>query len=87
LTRALRIDKLTLAALESTLKLYRDKHEAIQKIPTLRMLTMSYETISQKAEVLFNLLKKSLGQEAEIALADMESRPGGGSYPALKLPT
>lgn len=87
LTRALRIDKLTLAALESTLKLYRDKREAIQKIPTLRMLTMSYDTISQKASDLFKILEESLGQAAELALADMESRPGGGSYPDLKLPT
>jgi len=87
LTRALRIDKLTLAALESTLKLYRDKNQAIREIPTLRMLTMSYETISQKAGVLYDLLEKSLGEDAEIELADMSSRPGGGSYPDLKLPT
>ncbi len=87
LTRALRIDKLTLAALESTLKLYRDKKQAIRKIPTLRMLTMSYEAISRKADALFELLETSLGTNAIIELADMASRPGGGSYPDLKLPT
>ncbi len=87
LTRALRIDKLTLAALESTLKLYRDEKEAVRKIPTLRMLTMSYETVAQKADTLFEALEKAIGTNADLALADMESRPGGGSYPDLKLPT
>ena len=42
LARALRIDKLTLAALESTLRLYRDEEKAIRVIPTLRMLTMDH---------------------------------------------
>jgi L-seryl-tRNA(Ser) seleniumtransferase len=40
LTRALRIDKMTLAALEATLQLYRDEHQAMNQIPTLRMLTL-----------------------------------------------
>ncbi|MCG8684351.1 MAG: L-seryl-tRNA(Sec) selenium transferase [Desulfobacterales bacterium] len=87
LTRALRIDKMTLAALESTLKLYRDKADAVKKIPTLNMLTRSYEEISNQADTLFNLVEKAVGDQAELSLADMESRPGGGSYPELKLPT
>ncbi|MDD9303736.1 MAG: L-seryl-tRNA(Sec) selenium transferase [Desulfobacter sp.] len=87
LTRALRIDKLTLAALESTLKLYKDPQTAMSKIPTLRMLTLPYEKICKKAQALFNLLEKALGPKAEIGQADMESRPGGGSFPELKLPT
>lgn len=87
LTRALRIDKLTLAALESTLKLYRDEAKAVQKIPTLRMLTMTYEKTCQLSQDLFDQLQKAVGNLADIALADLESRPGGGSYPGLKLPT
>lgn len=87
LTRALRIDKLTLAALESTLKLYRDERTAVEKIPTLRMLTMDYETVSRKAKHLLAGLEKAVGTLADLALSDMESRPGGGSYPNLKLPT
>ncbi|MCG8635759.1 MAG: L-seryl-tRNA(Sec) selenium transferase [Desulfobacterales bacterium] len=87
LTRALRIDKLTLAALESTLKLYRDKREAVQKIPTLRMLTMSYEVLARKAGALYKDLEKAIGPNADLEMSDMESRPGGGSYPDLKLPT
>ncbi len=87
LTRALRIDKMTLAGLEATLKLYRDTRVAVEKIPTLRMLTLSYEQISRDADVLLSLVTDAVGNQAELALADMTSRPGGGSYPGLTLPT
>ncbi|MCP4718240.1 MAG: L-seryl-tRNA(Sec) selenium transferase [Desulfobacteraceae bacterium] len=87
LTRALRIDKLTLGALEATLKLYRDKKKALGQIPTLRMLTMSYEQTCQKAGVLEKLIKKAIEPHALVQLANLESRPGGGSFPELKLPT
>jgi L-seryl-tRNA(Ser) seleniumtransferase len=92
LTRALRIDKLTLGALEATLKLYRDEKRAIREIPTLRMLTMSYEQTCNKAVALQGRIKKALGTKnrdtnARVELADLESRPGGGSFPELKLPT
>jgi len=87
LTRALRIDKMTLAGLEATLKLYRDTLVAVENIPTLRMLTLSYEQLSQDAEVLFSLVSQAVETRAELALADMNSRPGGGSYPGLTLPT
>lgn len=87
LTRALRIDKLTLAALEATLKLYRDEEKAILEIPTLRMLTIPFKDICQKADLLFKIIKKGIGSLADIDLADMNSRPGGGSFPELNLPT
>jgi len=87
LTRALRIDKMTLAGLEATLKLYRDTLVAVEEIPTLRMLTLSYEQICRDAEALFSLVTDAVGNQAELALADMTSRPGGGSYPGLTLPT
>ncbi len=87
MTRALRIDKMTLAALESTLKLYRDKEAAIQKIPTLRMLTMSFDVICQKAALLQKTIQKEIGSLAIIETADMNSRPGGGSFPELNLAT
>ena len=87
LTRALRIDKLTLAALESTLKLYRDEEIAIQKIPTLRMLTIPFDDICKKADVLFKKINKTIGSLADIELAHLNSRPGGGSFPELNLAT
>jgi len=87
LTRALRIDKLTLAALESTLKLYRDEEKAIREIPTLRMLTMPFKEICKKADLLFKTIKEKIDSLADINFADMNSRPGGGSFPELNLAT
>ncbi len=87
LTRALRIDKLTLGALEATLKLYRDEKRAVREIPTLRMLTMSHDQTCKKAVALQIQIKKRIDTQARVLLADLESRPGGGSFPELKLPT
>ena len=87
LTRALRIDKLTLAALESTLKLYRDEEKAIREIPTLRMLTLPFKDICKKADLLLKTIQDAIGSLADIEVADMNSRPGGGSFPELNLPT
>jgi L-seryl-tRNA(Ser) seleniumtransferase len=87
LTRALRIDKLTLAALEPTLKLYRDEERAIRTIPTLNMLTMSFVNVCSKAELLFNEIQNALGSKVQLEFADLNSRPGGGSFPELDLPT
>lgn len=87
MTRALRIDKLTLAALESTLKLYLDEQTAIQRIPTLRMLTIPLEEIVKKADILYQSIQRHVKAELDIEVKDMNSRPGGGSYPDLNLPT
>lgn len=87
LTRALRIDKLTLAALESTLKLYMDEKKAVLKIPTLRMLTMPFKDICKKADLLYKTIKNDIRSAADIDFADMNSRPGGGSFPELNLAT
>lgn len=87
MTRALRIDKMTLASLESTLKLYRDEAVAIKKIPTLRMLTMPFDDICRKADFLCSTIREQAGDAADIDMADMNSRPGGGSFPEFKLPT
>ncbi|THB80301.1 MAG: L-seryl-tRNA(Sec) selenium transferase [Desulfobacteraceae bacterium] len=87
LTRALRIDKMTLAALESTLNLYRDEDRAMKEIPTLRMLTRPLEEIQTHAGQLRTLISDKQIPNLEVETADMTSRPGGGSYPALLLPT
>ena len=87
LTRALRIDKLTLAALESTLSAYRDENRAIETIPTLKMLTMSLETIEIKAAALCHLLEDLKDPRLSIQLVDLSSRAGGGALPLLELPT
>ena len=81
LARAVRSDKFTLAALESTLALYRDPETARREIPVLRMLTEEATAIHRRAEA----LQKALGRTAE--LVEGESEVGGGSFPGAKLPT
>ena len=87
LTRALRIDKLTLAALESTLRLYRDEEKAIDAIPTLNMLTAAIDDIEKKALKLKELLAHPEDNRLSAAMIDSASRAGGGSLPLFTLPT
>lgn len=87
LTRALRIDKLTLAALESTLRLFRDQEKAVNEIPTLRMLTMPLDDIRRKAERLCALLSDIGDSRLKVSQHSLSSQAGGGSLPLLEIPT
>ncbi|MBW2180958.1 MAG: L-seryl-tRNA(Sec) selenium transferase, partial [Deltaproteobacteria bacterium] len=87
LTRALRIDKLTLAALESTLSLYRDPETAIHHIPTLNMLLCPLAQIQKKVKRLEKMLKNLNVQDMSISVVDLSSKAGGGSLPLLNLPS
>ena len=82
LTRALRVDKMTLAALEATLKLYLDEKEALEHIPTLHMISLSKERLFAKAEVLKTVLSNL---DFKITVAEDKAEVGGGSYPASYL--
>jgi len=85
LTRALRIDKLTLAALESTLLLYLDEARAMEEIPTLRMLTLDSDRLKKRGRRLMKRLAGMAGTEA--VLKEDVSQVGGGSLPLQELPT
>lgn len=87
LTRALRIDKLTLAGLESTLRLYRDEKQAMATIPTLRMLSLTPEAIEIKAEKLAASLMAIGDDRLDVQVLRRTSKAGGGSLPLLELPT
>ncbi len=87
MNRALRIDKMTLAALEATLRVYLDPQKARQEIPTLRMITMTQEEIEPRAKELAATLQAALGARAGIELRDGQSRVGGGAFPEQDLPT
>ena len=87
MNRALRIDKLTLAALESTLRLYLDEDKALQEIPTLAMLTVSEGRLSQKARRLARRIRSEVGDRIEVAVRRDSSQVGGGAYPLQELPT
>jgi len=87
LIRALRIDKMTIAALESTLRLYLDMEKALESIPTLRMITMPPEALKNKATRLLRMLKHSLSSKGEFGIINENSQIGGGSMPLENLPT
>lgn len=82
LTRALRVDKMTLAALEATLKLYLDEKEALEHIPTLHMISLSKERLFAKAEV---LKTRFSDLDFKITIVEDKAEVGGGSYPASYL--
>jgi len=87
LLRALRMDKLNLAALEATLRLYRDERQALASIPTLRMLTLTAGQLSRRADMIARRLRRSLPEVVTLVKHPGESSAGGGSFPLLQLPT
>jgi L-seryl-tRNA(Ser) seleniumtransferase len=87
LNRALRIDKLTLAALETTLRLYLDRETVIRRVPTLRMITSTVAAIEKRAQALIERIRPRLPENMRIALADDTSQVGGGALPLQNLPT
>ncbi|MCU0556147.1 MAG: L-seryl-tRNA(Sec) selenium transferase [Desulfobacterales bacterium] len=85
LTRALRIDKLTLAALEGTLRLYRDPRRAVAAIPTLQMITMPFAVTQGRARQLSEALAALGDARLGISLRELASKAGGGALPLLDL--
>ncbi|WP_028840585.1 L-seryl-tRNA(Sec) selenium transferase [Thermodesulfobacterium hveragerdense] len=87
LNRALRIDKLTLAGLEATLRLYRDETLAIEHIPTLKMILTPKEKLKKASLKLFRQLKKIDLQGFTFKVIESSGKTGGGSLPLLDLPS
>ena len=84
LTRAIRIDKMTLAALEATLMHYHDREAALRNIPTLRLLAISQQELRAKADRFLALLHEAV---IPSALLESASQVGGGALPTRDLPT
>ena len=87
LTRALRIDKLTLAALESTLLLYLDEKRAMEEIPTLRMLSLDTGNLKRRGRRLLRRLSGMVDKGTQLTLREDVSQVGGGALPLQELPT
>jgi L-seryl-tRNA(Ser) seleniumtransferase len=86
LTRAFRVDKMTLAALEVTLRLYRDEGKAVARIPTLRMISLPLEELRGRAERLASLIVAvDPEHKLEVEIQPGVSQVGGGSLPAHDL--
>ncbi|MGI8649070.1 MAG: L-seryl-tRNA(Sec) selenium transferase [Rubrobacter sp.] len=88
LTRALRADKLCLAALEATLRSYLDG-TAAEDLPTQRRLNESRESVGERAESLARLLREALADEDGVTFEVVESvaRSGGGTLPIYEIPS
>jgi len=84
LCRALRVDKLTLAALEATLVLYRDPAAAMREVPALAMLTAAADDIRARAESLGAALRAA-GVPCDVVPA--HATVGGGAFPAARIPS
>jgi|TARA_B110000444_G_C18832357_1_gene593965 L-seryl-tRNA(Ser) seleniumtransferase len=85
--RAMRLDKITIAALSSTLRLYLDPDKIRSKIPTLRLLSRDLEEVKITAEAIKNKLTSILNNDVIIDQIDCLSQIGSGSLPVNRLPS
>jgi L-seryl-tRNA(Ser) seleniumtransferase len=86
LARALRVDKLTLAALQATLQIHRAER-AFDEIPVLRQLALAESAIRTRAERLVELLRQKSSRPERYSVQAVASAPGGGSLPDQTLPS
>lgn len=87
LARAVRIDKLSLAALEATLRSYLDGEKGLGTIPALAMITCPIEEIRQRAERVQAGLQAQAPPSVRVTIEEQRSEVGGGALPAASLPT
>ncbi len=87
INRAMRIDKFTLAGLESILRFYRDPGTVFDNIPTLAMIAAPVELVDRRAKRLARRLRKSVGEHCRVTVVDITSRVGGGAMPEQNLPS
>lgn len=86
LSRALRIDKLTCAALEATLEIHR-AGRAFEEIPVLCQLSLSADEIRSRAVRMIERLETALPSSSRFSLQAVESAPGGGALPGQTIPS
>jgi L-seryl-tRNA(Ser) seleniumtransferase len=79
--RALRVDKIRLAAIEATLKLYRDPTRLAERLPTLRMLTRSQREIEEQARRMLPHVAEALGDQFVVEICECHSQIGSGALP------
>jgi L-seryl-tRNA(Ser) seleniumtransferase len=85
--RALRVDKIRLAALEATLKLYRDPDRLAERLPTLRLLARRKKDIEALARRIAPALGARLGESFEVSPVDCASQIGSGALPLQTIPS
>ncbi len=85
--RALRVDKIRLAALEATLKLYRDPDRLAERLPVIRYLTRPAPEIEAMARRLLQVVQSALGDDIIVSLTDCGSQIGSGALPMSTVPS
>jgi L-seryl-tRNA(Ser) seleniumtransferase len=85
--RAMRLDKVTIAALSATLHLYQDPDKVAERIPTLKLLTRTADEIRKIAQLIEKNLRAALGDEIGIKQIECLSQIGSGSLPVDRLPS
>lgn len=83
--RAMRCDKMTLAALEATLRLYANPEALVEKVPGLRLLTRTESEIEKTANEVMNAMTEALGKRCDVELRPCQSQIGSGALPIDKL--
>ena len=85
--RALRVDKMRLAAIEATLKLYRDPDRLAERLPTLRFLARSQDEVAAQARRLLASVAAAFGAEFSVEVCACESQIGSGALPLSNIPS
>ncbi|MCL7489706.1 MAG: L-seryl-tRNA(Sec) selenium transferase [Desulfobulbaceae bacterium] len=85
MNRAMRIDKFTLAGLESILRLYLDEKTAVARIPTLAMIAEPLDKVKRRAARLAGRVRRDLAGSCAVKVMEMISRVGGGAMPEQNL--
>lgn len=87
LTRVLRPDKLTIAGLEATLRLYLNEPESLRQIPTLRLLTTPVAEVERQARRLARSIKRRWPDRYRVRVEESVARSGGGALPMVPIPS
>ncbi|MCL4499924.1 MAG: L-seryl-tRNA(Sec) selenium transferase, partial [Chloroflexi bacterium] len=87
LARAIRLDKMTIAALEATLIEYLDPENALKLNPTLRMITEDRSIVRERARRIGERIQAVAGGSAAVTVEDEVARVGGGSLPLAEIPS
>lgn len=85
--RALRVDKIRLAAIEATLKLYRNPERLMERLPTLKLLARTQAEIHAQAERVLPKLAQSIGVSFSLEVCECQSQAGSGALPLVTLPS